>query len=261
MSIDGLMARIGVGTATLKLTLRQTQFFHGDSIEGTLVLEGGAVEQHVARTLVMLSEYHPAGKNSYWKSMNTVEVTGAILIAPHQAQEYAFQLPVPEIAHITTSDYTANSTRIVAEADILWAVNPSVAVDVQITPDPEILVLDAAMSALGFTTANTLFSEPMNSSLKAVQKTYIAPALLQDRITDATLQVHHGEGKICGRLILNHRENQIADYIKAIVGGDKEKLTLDIPSEQLLGEQGINIATALLQQMLTEALRSSDRNK
>ncbi|MCW3095679.1 MAG: sporulation protein [Chthonomonadaceae bacterium] len=258
MFLEEFMARIGVGTATLTLKLQKTQFFHGDTIEGSLILEGGAVEQHVERFLVMLSEYHAAGKNSYWKTVTTVDVTEAVLIAPHQVQEYAFQLPVPDVAHITTSDYAANSTRIVAEADILWAVNPSVSVDVQITPDPEILVLDAAMNALGFTTTHQLFSEPMNPSLKAVQKTYIAPSSLQDQITDATLQVHNGEGKLSGRLILNHRELHLADYVKAIVGGDKEKLPLEIPSEQLLGEQGLTLATAILQQMLDQALHGID---
>ncbi|MCW3053998.1 MAG: sporulation protein [Chthonomonadales bacterium] len=254
MSIEGLMARIGVGTAILKLKLQQTHFFHGDSIAGTLVLEGGSVEQHIERMFVMLLEYQPAGKNSYWKTVNSVEVTAALQVAPHQMQEFPFQLPVPEMAHITTSDFTANSTRIVAEADILGAVNPSGGIDVQITPDPEILVLDAAMSALGFTTAYKLFSEPMNRSLKAVQKTYIAPASLQDQITDATLQVHSSEGKLCGRLILNHREVHFADYFKAIIGGDKEKLPLEIPSEQLLGDQGVAVATAMLHKMLTQAL-------
>lgn len=254
MSLEEMMARIGVGTAMLTLKLPHTRFFHGDKIEGTLLLEGGAVEQHIERLLVMVSEYHAAGKNSHWITVNRIAVTAAIVIAPHQAQEYAFQLPVPDTAHITTGDYTANSTRIVAEADILWAVNPSVQVDVEITPDPEILALDTAMSALGFTPTRQLFSEPMNRSLNAVQRTYLAPAALQDRITDATLQVHKGEGKVRGRLVLNHREIHLADYIKAIVGGDKEKLPLEIPSEQLLGDQGIALATTLLQQMLTHAL-------
>jgi len=254
MSLEGLMARIGVGTATLKLLLSQTHFFHGDNIAGTLVLEGGSVEQHIEKIFVMLLEYQPAGKNSYWRTVSRAEVTGAHVVGPHQVQEYSFQLPVPEMAHITTSDFTANSTRIVAEADILGAVNPSGGVDVQITPDPEIMVLDAAMSALGFTTAYKLFSESMNRSLKAVQKTYIAPPSLQDQITDATLQVHSGEGKLCGRLILNHREIHFADYFKAIIGGDKEKLPLEIPSDQLLGDQGVAVATAMLQKMLSQAL-------
>ena len=254
MSLEGLMARIGVGTATLKLQLQQTHFLHGDSIEGTLVLEGGGVEQHIERICVLLLEYQPAGKNSYWKTVNSVEVTAAFQIAPHNVQKFPFQLTVPEMAHITTSDFTANSTRIVAEADILGAVNPSCGIDVQITPDPEILVLDAAMRALGFTTAYRLFSEPINRSLQAVQKTYTAPASLQDQITDATLQVHSGEGMLYGRLILNHREVHLADYLKAIVGGDKERLPLEIPTAQLLGEQGIAVATAILQKMLAQAL-------
>jgi len=254
MSLEWLMARFGVGTATLKLQLPQTHFFHGDSIEGTLILEGGNVEQYIERIFVTLLEYHPAGKNSYWKIVNSAEVTGALLVAPHQVQEYPFQLLVPELAHITTSDYTANSTRVEAEADILGAVNPSGSIDVQITPDPEIMALDEAMSALGFTTAYKLFSEPLNRSLKAVQKTYIAPASLQDEITDATLQVHSEEGMLRGRLILNHREVHFADYLKAIVGGDKEKLPLEIPSVQLLGDEGVAVATAMLRQMLTQAL-------
>jgi sporulation-control protein spo0M len=257
MFLEEIMARMGVGTAALTLKLSQTRYFHGDRIEGILVLEGGAVEQHIARLRVMLTEYHPAGKNSYWETVSRIDVTAAIVIAPHQVQEYAFELPIPDTAHITTGDYAANSTKVTAEADIIRAVNPSIQVDVQIVPDPEIMALDAAMSALGFTATHQLFTEPMNRSLKAVQKTYIAPASLQDQITDVTLQVHQGEGKVCGRLILNHREIHLTDYVKAVGGADKEKLPLEIPSKQLLGDQGISTAVALLQQMLTQALRAT----
>jgi sporulation-control protein spo0M len=255
MFIEELMARIGVGTAVLTLKIQQTRFSHGDSIEGTLVLEGGAVEQHIERLFVKFLEYQQAGKNSYWETVEKITVAEAILVAPHQVQEYAFRLPVPDTAHITTSDYTSNSTMIAAEADILWAINSSANVDVQITPDPEILVLDAAMGALGFTSTHKFFSEPLNRTLRAVQRTYIAPASLQDQISDATLQVHNEEGQVCGRLVLNHREIHLNDYIKAIFGLDKAKLPLKISSEQLLGDQGMTIATTLLQQMLTQALQ------
>jgi sporulation-control protein spo0M len=261
MSIAELMARIGVGTATLTLRLPKTHFFHGDVIAGTLVLEGGAVEQHVERFHVMLSEHHPAGKNSYWQTVTRLDVTNAVVIAPHQVQEYPFQLTVPTSTHITMSDYTANSTRLVAEADIHWAVNPAVAVDVQIIPDPEIMALDAAMSALGFTTTHELFSEPLNRSIKAVQKTYSAPPSLQDQITDVTVQVHTEAGMLRGRLILNHREVHLRDYLKAIVGSDKERLPLEIPSAQLLGDQGVAAAAAILQQILTQALHEFARDR
>lgn len=240
----------------LTLKLPQTRFSHGGTIAGTLVLEGGVVEQHIERLFVKFLEYHPAGKNSYWETVEKVVVAEDILVAPHQVQEYAFRLPVPDTAHITTSDYTRNSTVIAAEADILWAINPSANIDVQITPDTEILVLDAAMSALGFTATHKFFSEPFNRTLRAVQRTYTAPDSLQDHITDATLQVHSEVGKVSGRLVLNHREIHLADYIKALVGPDKEKLPLEIASEQLLGEQGLAVATTLLQQMLTHALQT-----
>ncbi len=258
MLIEKLMASIGVGTATLSLTLQKTSFFHGNMLEGTLLLTGGAVEQHIEQLLVRLSEHHAAGKDSYWKTLCEVVAAKAVHIAPHQTQEFTFQLPVPDAAEITNSDLMTSSTRVVAEADVLWAVNPLATFDVQITPDPEILVLDAAMSALGFTATRELFSEPMNKTLKAVQKTYIAPSSLSDRISGATLQVHNGEGKLSGRLVLNHRENHLADYIRAVVNGDKERLPLELPSEHVLGEQGLALATAHLKLMLNQALGEAD---
>lgn len=260
MFLEKFRVSIGVGMAVLILKLHKTCFLRGDTIEGTLTLEGGSLEQHIKRLFVTLSEYHDAGKNSHWETLDRVTAAEAILIAAHQAHEYTFRLTIPYTARITTSDHTPNSTQVVAEADILWSVNPSANFDIQITPDPEILVLDTALGVLGFTAVNEFFSSPVDRTLGAVQRTYTVRASLQDQITDVTLKVHVAEGQCCGILLLNHREIHPVDYLKAVVGADKEQVPFEILSEHLLGGQGLTFATTLLQQLLAATLKVTFNN-
>jgi hypothetical protein len=271
MLMDVLMARIGVGTATLTLKLKTDTFPRASTIDGILTLEGGTVEQPIARLIVKLMEYRQAGKSSHWVQLNQSEVVEDISIAPQEMQKYTFQLPVPASTRLTTNAaFLNNTTRVVAEADILWAVNPRTQVDVHITPEPEILILDSAMRRLGFTSPIQAFETPLSVFLFSfpedafngtVQKTYSAPSSLQEQITHATLQLHIEQGWVQGRLLLNRREIHLTDYWKAMTGGDKEEFPIEVSCERLRNKEGLATAVTIVREILDRTLILPDNEK
>lgn len=269
MPIDEWLARVGVGAAVLTMQLESDTFSRGTVIEGTLTLEGGAVEQHIEQLLVRLSEYHQAGKSSHWEELGKGEVIGAITIAPGEVQQYPFAMPVPARTRMTTqAGFYDKSTQITADADILWAINPRAQMYVTIAPEPEFMLLDTAMRRLGFASPTQRFDSIItpalfqsNEFIGKVQKTYTAPTTLQQQITDATLLLYIEDGHVCGSLLLNHREERLADYLKAMVGGDKEVFPLQIPRGQLQGPQSLETATAIIQEMLEQTLILPDNEK
>jgi hypothetical protein len=268
--IDEFMARIGVGAAMLTLKLEAGAFPRGGVIEGILTLEGGAVEQRIERLLVKLHEYRQSGKSSYWAQLNEIEIAKDVTIGPHQVQTFLVQLPVPAATHLTTNNagFHDSTTKVVAEADILWAVNPHTSIHVKIIPEPEILILDTTMAYLGFTspvqsfvTLPQLFPSQADKLTGKVQKTYTAPSDLQEQITHATLRLYLEESWVRGSLFLNHREHRLADYLKAMVGGDEEEFPIDIPCEHLQDPQDIATAVSILQEILNRALILPDNEK
>lgn len=267
--INEFMACIGVGAATLTLELKRDTFSRGSAVEGTLTLEGGTVEQHIERLIVSLQEYRQGGKNSYWVPLNQIAIAQNITITPQEMQQFTFQLPIPASTHLTTSiGFQEKTTLVAAEADILWAVNPRTGISVQITPEPEILVMDIAMGHLGFTEMRDTFEERpqlfpslTNASGNILQKTYVAPPAIEEQITHATLQLGVEYGWVRGRLLLNRTEIHLADYLKAMVGGDKEEFSIDIPSERLQNPQGPATAVTIIQEMLNRALILPDNEQ
>lgn len=248
------LASIGIDSALLTLKLNSEYFSRGGVLEGKIKLEGGVIQQRIEKITVKLAELQQKGEDANWKTLSEAEFTGRIDIMPQETQERYFRLPIPDDTPITKGNYVTRSVKLMAEADILWAVNPRTYLNVRIVPEPEILILDVALRGLGFAEMRDDFSVGRLASDGMVKRIYDAPTALEDQITRAVLEVSVSGKHVRGHLALHRRAVHFTDYLKATVGGDREVFPINLSVEQLRGEKGIATATAFFQGILDQAL-------
>ncbi|MBC7526015.1 MAG: sporulation protein, partial [Chthonomonadaceae bacterium] len=207
------LASIGIDSALLTLKLNSEYFSRGGILEGMIKLQGGVVKQRIEKITVKLAKLHQTGESSYWKTLSEVYVMETIDILPREIQEKSFSLPIPNDTPITKSNYATKLVKIMAVADILWAVNPRAHLNVKIVPESEILVLDVALRELGFAEMRDDFSAEMLTSDSMVKRIYDAPTALEDQITRAVLEVSVSGKHVRGHLALHRRAVHFTDYL------------------------------------------------
>ena len=255
------MSRGGVrathSKATLILKVDSTNAPQGEEIVGVALLTGGAVPQQKRRLVIQLKELHQTGDSSEWKTISEVVVAVNFDISPGQTREFAFRLPVPSKARLSSSN---SGTQVTVDTNLRLIGRAGACVNVKVTPPPEIMALDAALQQLGFAPKQYNFAPvvpflpPRASHIRLVTKFYHAPPALSEQTTGITLQLALDAKHAVGQLILNHPKSNLQDILRAAMGENKQIFPVEIPRSLLIGKTGELEARTVLRNLLNQAL-------
>lgn len=230
-----ILASLGVGGTKITLTGLEHTYPRGSTIEGSVLVEGGAVTQYIQTLTLRLNEIIPSGKSTETKTHDTIVPASLLKIEPHSSQTYSFILLLPNDASIyPESPLGTRGWQVTAEADIAWALNPRVASPLHVIPHPEVKAVQEAVKLLGFRVTGLYIDFARVLTPDTIVQYYTAPAAYAEQLDGASLHLRVGMDYVEGRFILNWREHSLADRMKALVGGDREELLLLVPRKETL---------------------------
>lgn len=258
-ALEQLLAAVGVGATQLTLALDAGVWPRGARITGSVLLEGGAVDQQIKSLAVRLEEYISHGKSSEWKRRDEEILACPRDSHPGMRAQIPFSLRVPEDARLSQShvSHVSQVWRVSVEADILWAVNPRASLPVTVVPHYEVTAVQRALEKRGFEKTGVYLDFAMRESPDTVVAYYRAPAALREQIDGASLHLRVHGAHVFGRLILNLHQHSVGEHLLALVGGDREEHGFELLRSELLNQKGgprSEGAGAMLDDMLAQAL-------
>jgi hypothetical protein len=272
-SVEHLLASCGVGAANLTLYLEESAHPRGSNIHGTLRLQGGKVGQHIERLNIGLCHFgaisNAGGVAMREEILSSATIAQDIDVLPGSVQDYDFAVEIPDHVYITCRPYSFNQNhqggRVVAEADIRWAVNPRAAVELNVVAHREVFAVWQAMETLGFTereggkvreypSATIVNFLTGTEGLKnALEKWYCPPEPLAAELGAVGLCLAVRDGEVIGRAMLSRRASDLQGHLLSFLIADIRDLDFRIRCSDLrdrLGNPLQDRAIAVLREML-----------
>lgn len=114
------MSKLGIGGARVDLILDRTQYSIGEKLTGTLIVQGGTVEQTIdGITIDMMMDLRIKDK-AFTKSVHTFPLTESFIIHEGERKEFPISFDLPRdlmISSRTVSYYFHTNLKIVQAAD------------------------------------------------------------------------------------------------------------------------------------------------
>jgi sporulation-control protein len=152
-----LKAAMGAGAATVDAVLAVGAVRPGDNVTGVVRVEGGDIEQEIERITVALETVvEVESGDSEFRSnqtFGTQQVTGALAVAPGDAHEFPFSLPVPwetPLTHIGGQGLRGVTMGVRTELAVARGIDRGDLDPVQVHALPGQQALIEALEALGF---------------------------------------------------------------------------------------------------------------
>jgi sporulation-control protein len=232
--LNRLAASIGIGSAKIGVAALEPQQYRGSFANGALLLESGETEQEVKMLTVDLIEFWVSGsgrnRTYHERSHGCITAAENLPVAPGFRQEYPFRFGIPSDARCSRRH---EGWKLKAEAHIPWAVDARASTPLKVLPHPEVLAVQrAARDSLG------LIPLSWDGSHSAIFYNFGAPPWLQGQMDGVAFRLLIVGETLTGEMILNKQEHGLGDFLKAMVGGDKESLPLTIPRSVLLTKRG-----------------------
>lgn len=229
-----LAASVGIGSAKVGVAAREPQQFRGSVAHGVVLLEGGETEQTVRMLTVDMTEFWVTGsgknRTHHRRSRDRVTVAENLTVAPGFRQEFPFEIGIPSDARCSRR---REGWTLDAEAHIPWAVDARAQAVLKVLPHPEVLAVQrAARDSLGLTPLSWDGSRP------EIYYNFGAPDWLQDRLDGVAFRLQIVGDALIGEMILNRQEQGVGDFLKAMVGADRESVSFQIPRHDLLTKRG-----------------------
>lgn len=142
-----MMARLGQGAAKVDLVLTKNQFMPGESAEGTLVIQGGAVEQKINKMDVHLMTVIRSGEKETTDRIASIPLYHAFTIHPDEKKEFPFHYSLPDNLLLSGNDIAYYFT---SELDIAGGVDQTDRDYIEILPPPSLQQILTALAQLGF---------------------------------------------------------------------------------------------------------------
>lgn len=142
-----LMARFGHGAAKVDLVLKQNQFTLGDFVEGTLVIQGGTVEQQINKIDVRLMVSIRSDESEMTHLVTSIPFYQSFTIHPGERKEFPFQYQLPNDL-LLSGNYVSYFFK--TELDIAGGVDQTDSDYIEVLPPHSLQQILLALDQLGF---------------------------------------------------------------------------------------------------------------
>ena len=142
-----VLAKLGVGSATVNLLLNRDEYTLGDTVEGQILVEGGTVEQHINKIDVDLVMSVRAKERVFSHPVETASFHTPFRVAPSEKKVLPFTFALPNNLPVS-----GNAVRydFVTRLDIADGVDHSDRDPVRILPPERLNRVLRALGRLGF---------------------------------------------------------------------------------------------------------------
>lgn len=153
---DQLLARVGIGSATVDTQLNKDTFVPGETIEGEILMKGGEASQEIENLyLYITTEYkcevedEEGEETTVWEKYILAEhrLGDSFSLEPDQEYNLPFSCQLPYETPITVGD---QPVYISTGLDISFALDPQDKDDIQVNPHPAVEKILAILNELGF---------------------------------------------------------------------------------------------------------------
>ena len=229
-----LGATFGVGSVRVGITAAEPQSHRGSAVAAAVRIEGGTVTQDVQMLTVDLVEYWVTGsgknRTHHRHVRERVVAAEALTVEPHFAQEFPVILHLPADARCTRR---REGWCLSAEAHIRWAVDARAEVPLNVLPHREVLAIQRAVKGpMGFRPC------AWDGAHDVIAYDFAAPDDLRHVLDGITLRLRVLGDALEGEVVLNRQEHGVGGVLRAMVGGDRERIGLAIPRSALLTKRG-----------------------
>ncbi|MEF2277764.1 sporulation protein [Deinococcus sp. YIM 134068] len=142
-----MMAAVGVGGARVDARVDQSAVRVGEDLTGTVIVQGGSVEQRVERLNMGLATRYRKDDQYVTHTLFTRPVLGGFDLRPGETRELPFRFTIPQGTPLTLP---GTSVWLVTDADIAGAADPGDTDHLQILPSRDMETLINAADRLGF---------------------------------------------------------------------------------------------------------------
>ncbi|WP_224268470.1 sporulation protein [Haloprofundus salinisoli] len=143
-----VLARIGIGSATVDTVLPSAEVVPGDSVNAEVHIHGGASEQRIGRMVFAVKTRYRAEEGHETTTIDRLTLAEDLTITPNQDEVRPVTLDIPYETPVTVGGV---EVWIETELDIDWAVDPGDRDILEVLPTPQMAAVFDAMERLGFT--------------------------------------------------------------------------------------------------------------
>ncbi|MBN2909037.1 sporulation protein [Polycladomyces sp. WAk] len=145
--LKNLMARLGHGAAKVDLVLNRNQFALGEFVEGTLVIQGGTVQQSINKIDVRLMVIVRSHESEATHLVTSIPFHQSFTIHPGERKEFPFQYQLPNDL-LLSGNYVTYFFQ--TELDIAGGVDQTDRDYIEILPPQSLQQILLALEQLGF---------------------------------------------------------------------------------------------------------------
>ncbi len=256
--IRELAARIGIGSARVRLELDSPTQPRGSEVRGRLILEGGSVFQRIEHLTVTLREFDQWTQSTDPRaSLATRRLSGDLNVEPRSYQEFPFSFNIPDEARLTSAIRAtgpSRACRIDARAAIAWAADPRATANLNVTVHREIVAIHRALSLAGFRESNWVAARHRMSGLVTAAKDqrdvslFAATGDIRTQFDTASTELWVEGAWVLGKLTVKVKETTLANELlsRLVVAGTFKETALRILRAELLTQDGAPNSQAAL---------------
>jgi sporulation-control protein spo0M len=243
----------------LSISTQERLYLQGDSIEGSIVLQGGEYDQRVRSLHLTLLEFWvvQSGKHRHTKTKNheTRRLSEQFLIRAGEPREFPFTISLPSNCRLSRPDC---GWWLMAALDIQKTrkIRQKHPIDVQ--PAGELIGLIKALEK-GPQLRENPKKRLWNPKTGEVRIHLTPPESLRGELDSIRVYGRRDGDQLVGRFVFNLQEKTLLDYARAAVGQDRISVAFRFPRSRLflpdgsLDPVGINEEFArALEQALTQ---------
>ncbi|KTG09490.1 SpoOM family protein [Haloprofundus marisrubri] len=142
-----VLARIGIGSATVDTVLPSATVIPGQSVDAEVHIHGGASEQRVGQMVFAVKTRYRTEDGHETTTIDRLTLAEELTIAANQDEVRPVTLDIPYETPVTVGGI---EVWIETELDIDWAVDPGDRDGLDVQPTPQMAALFDAMEQLGF---------------------------------------------------------------------------------------------------------------
>ncbi|MFC7138388.1 sporulation protein [Halosimplex aquaticum] len=154
----GILSSMGIGSADVDLVLESERVTAGESLDGTVEVDGGNEAQTVDEIYGALRTAYRTDEGSYTTTITEFTLTEGFTVGAGESLTYDVAIDVP--AHTPTTVFGPTEVWIDTGLDIDWAADPDDKDHISVEPPETLRTFHDAVGGLGFDlrTATTVTS-------------------------------------------------------------------------------------------------------
>ncbi|PTM56418.1 sporulation protein [Desmospora activa] len=227
-----VLARFGVGNATVDTRLKQTRHRQGSLIEGEVHIQGGQVDQVVDEIYLFLVVLYHHENSQHEYVMEEFRLSEVITIGPAESKVIPFEIQLPQDTPLTTSGCPIY---LKTGLDIAMAVNPDDTDGIEVIPHHNLEQVLKVIERIGFQLVSIEFEfEKYFSRHPFIQVFRFEPSGdLSSKLNMMDAVFYVGEEEMEIILLLDRRATDLLGSLEEALDLDKRSLRLQVTKEDL----------------------------